>query len=398
MMRTVLKSLAVTAIMATCSGAWAVTIPPPDDRSGVLLEPDKVTTVTVPATSPDYIALFDEFDEGLNGGLGMSMADNSKGQLAWLQSYHMMGYMSAWKATGDTKYLDKIADQFSRMLECRDDRLGRVDVRTSSTRKGWGTLAFDKTGWHVFVVHTGMICLAPAEFVREVKSSETLTRAYGTTASVFLRELEDMLADASADFKTNADGEGWFEDANTTGIVPLNMSNAMGRVILELHHITGKPEYRKQATELATYLRNCMKDNGAGGYNWAYWPRSSSEKITRGEDISHAAINVDFAVRCHKAGIVFTKEDLQKLGNTWNNKVRRANGTWSGFVNGERAEKPEVYIPQAPGRWLGLYPYLSPETARVFYSDVARAFSGQAIIRPSSAYGVAQLGLYKPAK
>ena len=376
------------------SSALAVTIPPADQRSSVTIQSSGFTTVTVPIKSPDYIALFDEFDNSLNEGQALSMADNANGQLAWLQSYHMMAYMRAWRATGDTKYLDKVAEQFARVLECRDDHLDRKDVRTGTARKGWGTATYDKTGWHVFVVHTGMISLGPAEFVREVQSSATLQQTYGTTASLFLTELEAMVEEANADFVVNQSGEGWYEDPNTSGIVPLNMSNAMGSVIVELYGITGKTAYRDQATTLATYFRHCLRDNGSGGWNWSYWARTSADKVGRGEDISHAAINVDFAGRCKDAGIVFTALDMKKFGQTWLHRVRRSNGTWSGFVDGERAPEPDAYIPQAAGRWLSLMPHLPYHDAELFYSDVARAFAAREITVPSRCIGITGLALY----
>ena len=376
------------------SAAAGVTVPA-DQRSSVSASREPTTTITIPATiKPDYLTLFRKFDRALNDGDGVSNMDNSHGHLAWMQSYLMQGYMAMWRATGDTYYLDAISNQFARVLECRDDRVQRNDVYTGAPRKGWGTAYYDKKGWHVFAVHTGMICLGPVEFVREVKSSATLEQMYGTTATLFLSEIEDMMAEACQDFVTTSSGEGWFTDPGMNGIIPLNQSNAPGCVLVELYRITGKEEYKSRVTALATYFRNCLRRGPDNTWNWAYWPRTSDQHIKRGEDISHAAINIDFALRCHKAEIVFTDTDLKGFGATWLYKVRRSNGDWSGFVDGTRAEHPEAYRPQAGGRWLSLVPYLDKANGQAIVHDVAKAFAGSDVITPSRALGIANLALY----
>src|SRR5690606_33323800 len=129
---------------------------PPTERAKVTYTTPTVQVV-VPQDGADYVKLFEQYDDGFNDGRGMSDADNTNGQLAWLQSYQMLAYMRMYHATSDTKWLEKVAVQFDRVLECRDDKLGRNDVHAKVPLKGWGTATYDKAGWHVFVVHTGMI-------------------------------------------------------------------------------------------------------------------------------------------------------------------------------------------------------------------------------------------------
>lgn len=370
-------------------------------QSAIAAAPAEVTTVTVPRNNPDYAKIFAQFDKGYNKGRGASDEDNSKGSLAWLQSYFMLGYMQQYRATGDTHWLDQLVEQFDRVLAKRDDRVGRQDIYTSAPLKGWGTATYDKAGWHVFVVHTGMICQGPAEFVFEVKADQKLQDKYGAAAARFLKEIEAMVADADQYFKVGdaAKGEGWYADPKT-GIVPLNMSSAMGTVLVHLYRITGEPAYRARATKLATFFKNCLRDNGAGGYNWAYWPKTSSpaEKFATGEDISHAALNVGFATACAGIDAVFTKDDLDKFANTWLKKVSKGNGEWAAFVDGTGSAVKMGYIPQAAGRWLSLIPRLTDELATKLYADVIAAFAGQEIYVPSRALGVANLEYYKKVR
>ncbi len=389
---------AILLLSVCCSIAVAQPAPPPDQRSTGTAELQSNHEVIVPAASPGYVALFTEYDRNFNNGRGVSDADNTNGQLAWLQSYQMLAYMQMYRATSETKWLDKVAVQFDRALECRDDKLGRVDVHAKKPLKGWGTATYDKAGWHVFVVHTGMVCQGPAEFVRMVKENPALQSDYGTTATRFLSEIETIAAEANQQLKTNAAGEGWYEDpgiGGNGGIVPLNMSNAMGSVLVELYRVTGKPDYRDKATALATYFKNCLRDNGNGGYNWSYWPKTSDEKVVSGEDISHASLNVDFASRCASAGIVFTAEDIEKFARTWLRTVDKGNGKWAIRVDGSDGSIAP-YIPQAPGRWMSIIVHLDVETARKFYGSVANAFAGENINRPSRALGVANLARFQP--
>lgn len=364
--------------------------------SGAVAENE--TSIRVPETNPDYTALFAEFDSNFLNGNGASLDDNSTGTLAWVESYHLLGMMQQYRATSETRWLDKVVTHFNRILPKRDDRLGRIDVHTSTSLKGWGTATYDKAGWHVFIVHTGMICQGPVELVREVKSNPELQPGYGAAAESFLAEIETMVADAQQFWKVKPEtGEGYYTDPGMPGdgIIPLNMTSAMATVELELYHITGKPEYRDRVTKYATYFKNSLRDNGAGGYNWSYWPKTSKEEIKRGEDISHAALNVDFAARCASAGIVFTQDDLVKFATTWLKKVRKDDANWAAYVDGS-GTAAEAYLPQANGRWLTLMRGLTNPIAKELYADVARAFSGVVIHMPSRALGIANLGLYKP--
>lgn len=355
------------------------------------------TNIRVPETNPDYTALFAQFDSQFLDGNGASLDDNSTGTLAWVESYHLLGLMQQYRATSETRWLDKMVTHFDRILQKRDDRLGLIDVRTSTSLKGWGTATYDKAGWHVFIVHTGMVCQGPVEFVREVKSNPELQPEYGAAANRFLKEIETMVADVQQFWKDKPEtGEGYYTDPGMPGdgIMPLNMTSAMATVELELYHITGKAEYRDRVRKYATYFKNSLRNNGAGGYNWSYWPKNSKDAVKRGEDISHAALNVDFAARCAVAGIVFTQDDLVKFANTWLKKVRKDDGSWAAYVDGSGiAETP--YLPQAHGRWLTLMRGLPDPIAEKLYADVARAFSGAVVHLPSRALGLANLGLYK---
>lgn len=358
------------------------------------------TTVTIPRENPDYVALFRDYDNRFNDGLAASGNVNTTGSLAWLQSYQFLAYMQMYRATEDTHWLDRVATQFSRIMKNRDDRIGTVDVHAKKPLKGWSAAGrYSEAGPHVFIVHTGMICTGPAEFVRVVKENPALHEKYGDTADKFLTELQEIVDQANEMYFVNDDsttaGEGYWTDP-VMGVMPTNMSAAMGNLVLELYLVTDREDYKDKVTRFATFLKNSMQPAEHDAYLWAYWPKKSNDEIKQGEDVSHAALNVEFASRCTSAGIVFTKEDMRRIGNTWLHHVRQNDGTYATHVDGSSHGRYNAYYPQSPGRWLRIIPHLPQPMAREMYKGVVEIFAGEDVSSHyvSRAYGLANLALY----
>lgn len=352
------------------------------------------TTVTVPLQNANYSELFQEFDNSINNGEAYSDHDNTTAVLGWAQSYMMLSYMQMYHATSNTVWLDKIETQFNRVLEKRDDRLGRADIYAGKPLKGWGGERYDEGRWHVYVVHTGQICKAPADFIRVVKSDPALTEKYGATADRWLGELEEIVADANRDFVTSGT-VGYYVDGSMEGgkggKTPLNMTTAMGSVVAELYDITKKPEHKEHATKIANLFRQSLQERD-GTWVWEYAIKPPGTPFKTGEDISHAAINVDFAVRCYQAGIVFTKEDMDRFAKTWLKNVDKGD-RFADYVDG--TENPRVsYIPQAAGRWLCLVDVVSEEFRQPLIKSAKKAFSGKEIEFPSKGVGLSRLARY----
>lgn len=354
----------------------------------------KRTVVAIPEQNPDYGKLFDEFDAGFNSGKGLAEITNEEAFLAWWQSYLMLGYIQRYRATDDAAWLAKVADQFETLLAHRDDRTGRVDTYTSTSLKGWGTTQFERCGapWHVYIVHTGMICLAPAELLRELKQKPALA-AHIKNGPLIRKALEECIADADQYWREGpGEGEGHYVDP-CMGLLPMNQSNAMGMTLLEMYHVTGNQDYKSKVEKLATFFKNRLRTDDPQVFDWGYWPKDDAGQASDSEDISHAAINVEFAVRCAQANIVFTRADTERFAQTWLLKVRQGDGRWAGSVNGV-AKMDYRYMPQAMGRWLPLMPELPEKLAGELYNNVESAFAGTSITQPSVALGVSHLALY----
>ena len=88
------------------------------------------------------------------------------------------------------------------------------------------------------------------------------------------------------------------------------------------------------------------------GYAWTY--RGDAWTGTNGEDISHAAINVDFAARLREANLVFTDADVTRFASTLFDVVHVDSATTTNLVDGTGGTNK--YSPIA-ALWLGLSPY-----------------------------------------
>ena len=333
--------------------------------------------------------LFDDNDRAIHNGKGYSASLNENGELAWGESYILLAYMEMYRATRDRCYLRKLVEHFDRVLQNRDDIRGVADVYAGKPLAGWGSTRYSKGEWHVWIVHTGMITMAPTEFVRLVGGDPFLHREFGATAQVYRERLEECIRDTQPYWRNGpASGEGYFYSPRLNDALPLNQQNAMGSVLLEMWRATGNLRYRKQAERLARFFRNRLRTSDPRVYDWAYWYKLKGE--ARGsEDISHAALNVDFAVRCVAEGIVFTRSDAERFANTWLLKVRREDGSYAGEVSGR--EDGSEYMPFSGGMWLALCRVLPKPLAQAMYRDVLQAYLKKSRYSASELLGLARL-------
>src|SRR5690606_100614 len=92
---------------------------------------------------------------------------------------------------------------------------------------------------------------------------------------------------------------------------------------LALPAATGDPTHLDRARRLAGFLRAQLTIATDGGYAWNY---RAGTYVAPGEDVSHAAINVDFAARAAAAGVVFTDDDLRRFAITF----------WRAWIDNDR--------------------------------------------------------------
>jgi hypothetical protein len=109
----------------------------------------------------------------------------------------------------------------------------------------------------------------------------------------------------------------------------------MGRAFVNLWLITGDPEFRARAEKLANDLRGQIRtDQGAAA--WPYWNIPSYRNGV--VDISHGQLDVDFIFQCHRAGITFTRDEVNRIVRTFRRStLRDERGRlrgWTNFIDG----------------------------------------------------------------
>ncbi len=364
-----------------------------------------LTPQLVHAQGASWRLLFDSSNAGFNGGNGYKTANNASGTLAWGESYIMMSYAAMYRATGEAQYLQTLADHALHVLDQRDNKKGLKDFAGKS-RPCWQSSKYsaDKKGY-CWVVHSGMLTYPMVDLALLVNQAPALKAlpvpnsklSLGQATTTILAEVKKVAATHDFQFKSGpASNEGYYRgdpSAKNTApavagkILPLNQMNAMGRTLVLLWKATGSTAYKDKAQRMARYFKNRMKLKGST-YVWTYW--GTAWKQNGGEDISHAAINADFAVLSRQHGLVFNSTDMVYLAKTLIYNVHRTTDHAADRVDGYGTTNKYRW---AVGRWLNLSPYdarVWPVAANIFRS-VTKASAGQNFL------GVANLCRYAPA-
>lgn len=206
-----------------------------------------------------------------------------------------------------------------------------------------------KTKAAIFAVHTGMITYPIATFVRLVMSSPALLRRYKSKAMQYLVACAAAVAVHDWEYRENELGEGYVVWPKGQPLPydgceqPINQSLALGQTLIELALVTRRPEYRRKVTAMARMFSRQLAVDPGDAYRWHYWPTdgliyngyaktgSPDTDVSvytpaiggakQYEDISHGAIDVEFAVRAYRAGLGFTAADMARLARTYTRNV-----------------------------------------------------------------------------
>jgi hypothetical protein len=235
------------------------------------------------------------------------------------------------------------------------------------------------------------------KFSLAVKLNKNLSK-YSYIAEKLTKIAEDAVSELESQWKYNADtGEGtyWFEGdepmkTNLAAPMPINGPLALGRVIMKLYQITGKDSYYSKNMALALYFKNNLHQTTDGKYIWGY--RLDIKKYPLIEDISHGAIDVDFAVQSSKISNIFTEEDLMKFARTL--IATHKNGKFFMLVDGKDNEKNKTDFSEASGRWLELSA-VDCQVYKIVYDYMVNMLQKNTKVHPSVMLGIAKLIKYQ---
>lgn len=312
---------------------------------------------TVLAVTPRWS--FEDAYDNVEGGAWYMGQDNTTATLAWGESYVMSGLAAMFRATGHPMYLERLAAHVDALLLQRDDALGVTDYRGVSGACWRNTSYQDGGEPYCYAVHTGMLVYPMLEYVAALRSTPRYEDRIAADGETLGAKAERYLVAAQEsvafhDFEWNDAGYYVFApDASFLAYAgqdqPLNQSNALGRVHVLLAELAPGGDDLTRATALASRMQSMITVGGDGAYLWNYWGGALAGD---GEDVSHAAINVDFAALCAAHGIVFDEADVLGFATTFMERVYVDDATFSDWVGGGSTNDPG-YRPQV-GRWLAV--------------------------------------------
>ncbi|OYN89533.1 hypothetical protein [Parenemella sanctibonifatiensis] len=228
--------------------------------------------------------------------------------------------------------------------------------------------------YYAFAVHTGQISYPLAAFARLVLTNPALS-GHQRTAQEFAAAAREAVAFHDEEWRESGADRGdyvWPVGAplNFDGTIqPFNQSHGLGQTIAELQRIEPTAEYANKVGRMVRSWRNDRVLLGDAAV-WSYWPTYSEVyrgwargevestytpsygATTSAEDLSHAAITIEFLRAAQQAGVEATEGDLASLAATYREFVVRDTDHVWGRVDGS-AEATASQVSQI-GRWLPL--------------------------------------------
>lgn len=324
----------------------------------------------------DLRAYFDQLDA--RGGDWWKNHNNDSGFLAFRQAYVLQSYLLMYETYKDTYYLDKFIDHADSVLKQRDSVRKVTDYRGLSLPAWRHT---DSPGasnpkilggkyFHV-AVDTANISYPYAWFARIVKNDSKLS-AYDSKANTYVQAAKDALSVHEDEWRESGN-TGWYIFRKGSpywcdGVgIPFNQNVGLARTMLNIYQVTGEAKYLDRVTKIAQHFKNHLTLE-TDRYVWNYWwgfgynGWTSSQSVSANtpsyggykkfEDFRHGAVDGDFVVMAHQAGIVFTDTDLQRFANTIEKNLIRSDGKINEFVNSTPVNGAnELLI----GLWLRFY-------------------------------------------
>lgn len=274
---------------------------------------------------------------------------NTEGALAWGESYILMSLIDAYKASEDRGILDLFVTHADAVLANRDDARGVTDEIRGRVMPGWGSTNYTDGKWHVWLVHTGMITYPMAAFARIVRDDSALHGAYKAKADHYLAKTVEAVDAFDAEW-VETRREGYYTAAageEKGRAMAFNQMLALGRAHIELWLAGSGEKHLTRARRMARWFKSHLKKGRDDTYYWTYGSKSD-----RAEDLTHGAIDVDFACLAYRHEIEFTREDLKRFANTFMKLMRQPDDRFSLRVDGSGKATDEQTA--AAGWWLDL--------------------------------------------
>lgn len=199
----------------------------------------------------------------------------------------------------------------------------------------------------IFAVHTGMITYPIASFARIVLRTPKLRadHRYRAKAVEYLAAAKAAAAVHDREWRQTDDGGGHLAWVKGTPLgydgteMPTNQFLALGLTYAEIAAATGDPAYADRARRMARTFARELRTDEDDAYTWSYWPSFGltyrgfsaadgvSEFTPSGggarqiEDLSHGAIDAEFAALAFRHGLGFRGADMARFARTYSKNM-----------------------------------------------------------------------------
>ncbi|MBP5236530.1 MAG: hypothetical protein J6128_03245 [Clostridia bacterium] len=253
--------------------------------------------------------------------------------LAWGSAYTLNALFRAYCATDDMRYLTNMADSLYGIYLLAEDNDG-------DGYRNWGVSdMYGGVGYNEFLVHSGAIASAAADFLNLLASKPSLYSARSEKHGLSFREMADYILAVTVDDIIPAfdrDWSDWYgvymnrltlvEDGDTVAeeTLPHNQYLMMAYALIELSKLDiGEErvnEYLDRADSMVSTFDSFVRRLDGNTMKWNYADVIGEFDEASGvEDTSHGMIDLRTVIAAHNAGISFTTGDLEAFANTYAN-------------------------------------------------------------------------------
>lgn len=314
-------------------------------------------------------------------------------QLGWLVSPFLNGFYYGYLATRDPKWVEMLIDWM--------DSCVRRGIEEPDGFVGWPKSGMDATeSFYTDSLLGEAMALRPVVLTAdEILKTPSLKGKFDSQAQAYLRLAERVFEkwDSRGCWREIANGGLWvvplfgidpktgqwtegYARRNTDGFSnPDNKENHIARWLIAMYDVTRKPVYRERAEKWFRLMKSRMKMRRDGTYFvWNYWDPAGPWDYKADGSPKHwvgvhpnggyYGIDVEAIVTAFEHGLVFTKEDIQRLIAT------NRDFMWNQQVTGAKFQRidggqPDPRWRNSPGvLWTALVPY-DETLRRVFLAN-----------------------------
>lgn len=336
-------TLAATALPWLTRTALGANVP--GDQGGT------VATQVDPALARDWLA---RWEKNILSDARNRYCDREMGEeIGWLISPFLNGFYYGYRATGDVQWVERLVDWVDSWI--------KRGVKEPDGFIGWpkggtgGVVAQDL--YTDSSLGEAMVLRPVVLMADEILKTPTLKVRFGPQVEAYLklagqvfdkwdsrgcwREVKDgglwVVPGFGIDQKTSQWTDGYGRRHTDGFSNPANKQNHIARWLIAMHDVAGKPVYRERAEKWWRLMKSRMRMREDGKYIvWNYWDPAEPWDLKPDGSPRHWVgvhpnggyyeIDVEGMVAGFEHGLVFTKEDIQRLIATnrdfmWNQRI-----------------------------------------------------------------------------